>query len=235
MANATLVSDQVTTVHRTLSPAATGTVSFDHDSGTGGSNRCIVIRIAGINIGTVGTVTYNGVSCSLPTGGSRVAGTRQVRTVVLANPAPGVNSVAIPLTSGSGSGTLFVTVSTYQDVDQTTPMTGFADAQTFGNPTVDVPSAAATDLVLDNCFNYVDATGTAGANQTEISDQNSGGASSVGSQFTSFEVGAGATATMSWTPSSTNNYLTQAGRLQYLAPSGGQAPRSLHHFRQRAA
>lgn len=227
MATPVLVADQVTTVHRTLSPAATGTVSFSHDSGTQGGNRATVIRISGINIGTIGTVTYNGVSCTLPTGGSRVVGTRQVRTVVLAAPATGSNTVAIPLSGGSGSGTLLVQVSTYQDVDQTNPFAAFADAQTFGNPTVDIASTATTDLVLDNCFNYSDATGTAGANQTEESDQNSGGASSVGSQFTSREAGTGGTVTMSWTPSAQNNYLTQAGRLQYSAaaadPEGSAA------------
>jgi len=114
---------------------------------------------------------------------------------------------------------------TYQDVDQTTPTTGWVQASGFGDPSVSATSVAATDRVLDNVCHQVDTTATASGDNTEEHDDNTAGGNPTGSQFASFALGSG-TLTMSWADVTNSNWSTQAGRLQ-LAAGGGDSGGSL--------
>ena len=197
------------------SPLAAGS----HDSGTGGSNRCLVQRINWTNGGSrnVTAVTYNAISLTNDSGDDSNGG-RLCATYVLVAPATGSNAVSVTITGTTGFGlSVLGHAQTYDDVDQTTPTVGWVTANgAFNETTVDVTSTASDDEVIDNVRQANDASKSPGTGQTEYADHNTGGASLTGSQYCSDETGDGGTITMNWTTND-NNWITQAGRLQHSA------------------
>lgn len=176
--------------------AATWTLS---GKTTAGSDRVGVVRFMASTDSPVTSVTWGGVAMTLV--GSVVRSDATIYAYEIPAPPTEASDVLIAFTSGSPSGPY--TVSSYNGVDQTTPIRNqgagalFVSATgTSTTPSVNVTSATG-DLVLD-AMDVAQVISSVGANQTTEFLDTAGGSDRFGA---SREAGA-ATVTMSWTTGS---------------------------------
>lgn len=112
---------------------------------------------------------------------------------------PGVKTGDIVVTDG-GPGdqltSLGVTITSWENVDQTTPWRDSNATTGTGSPITNTVTSAIGDLVIDGFIDNNVGTNTVGTGQTEISNFTHGGDNQHGS---SYEAGASPTVVMTWT------------------------------------
>ena len=175
--------------------ANTGPITQAHTTGTE-SNRLMLVGISQKNK-LVTSVTYNGTPLTL-VGENISNGNARISIYQLINPASGTANVVVNFSANPDKGAV-VSITTFNNVDQTTPLGTFASAQAnSNNPTVNVASAS-NELVYDVVAKRNQSL-TVGAGQTQRWNLPSGWEMYGGG---STEPGAAAT-TMSWTAGSEN-------------------------------
>ena len=118
---------------------------------TSGSNRLMLVGISFGRAGsdTVGSVTYNGDSLTFVGAQQDSDGRSRIEIWSLLAPDLGTYDVIVNFPSGSGSEGATVGVTTFTDVDQSTPLGTFASAQSTGSATASATvSSAAGELVF---------------------------------------------------------------------------------------
>ncbi len=160
------------TVGSTTSSSAVNAASltFSHTSGSG-SNRMLVVTVSvgsgsvGGSAGTISSVTYNGVTMT-EVGTAALSGAR-VSIYRLLNPAAGPANVVVSTSTGS---TIEAGATTFENVDQATPLGTFASASAnSGTATVNVTSATNEIVIcvgsVDEAFSNQGMTTTSGQTQ----------------------------------------------------------------------
>lgn len=225
MATPTLVGDATIATDYTSAPGATYNVTVD--SGTQGSNRCLVAYLTwdfsfSRNL-VAGAPTYNAVSLSAFA--SHVSTGRRCALYSLVAPATGSNTLVMdPGPTNGQNMSAACGYATYQDVDQTTPLIGAISAGTFGQPSVTVTSVAATDLAIMVGSGGSDSIYTHPSTSTEIMDIRSNGVGTAHWGGAAHRASGGTgTEALTWSGGTNANYTAIGARLQYQAPAGGGA------------
>lgn len=172
--------------------ASAGTWTFSGKT-TAGSDRLGVLRFMVATATAISSVTWNGAAMTQI--GTVVRGSSTIYVYRILAPPTSASDVVITFSGATPSGPYLVT--SYNGVDQTTPVSGFVTNTGSGTtPTVDV-SSAADNLVLD-AMDVANVISSVGADQTAEFIDTAGGSDRFGG---SREAGA-STVTMSWTVSS---------------------------------
>ena len=229
--------DPVATADATIANTVTlstsggsGTVTYDNSSSSStttspktlahltgsGTNRFMLVGVSlePNTSQTVTSVTYNGVALNLV--GTRAnVGKARIELWKLLNPASGNNNVIVTF-SGTPTNGAVVGVTTFSDVDQTTPLGTFASASgSNALATVNVTSAV-SEIVFDVVAFERNATLTAGAGQTQRWNINSNDFLGAGST----EAGA-ASVTMSWAYGDSREWAIGAVGVKPVSGGGG--------------
>ena len=184
---------------------------------TAGSDRLLLVGVCVRNgAAAVSGVTYNAVAMT-QYATVTLGGTQKLDIWRLIAPATGANDVIVTM---AGLSPFSVGISSYNGVDQTTPLGTSANATgAGGDPTVDVSSAAG-ELVIDyfceDDGNTTIPTMTAGAGQTARANFTTGVVGFSRNVSSSEEAGA-ATVTMSWSDTAGNSWITIGGPLKPAA------------------
>lgn len=183
--------------------AATQTISFT----TSGGNYLIVaigIKESGGAVGTISSVTYNGVAMT------ELVTIKKADNIVrgsiwgLVNPSSGGN-YNIVITADAGTDEIHTAVYSWSGVNTvSSPRATNSASGTSSGPTVDVSSASG-DAVVDIMAQTAQLISSAGANQADIMSSNT-----IGS---SYETASGATTTMSWTLAGSTGWVIAAASL----------------------
>ena len=181
---------------------------------TAGSNRCAIWHAGwGDDLSNITTITYagTGMTSAVVVDGSGITGA----IYRFLNPTTAGSDVAV---SWGAAVYGACGCSSYNGVDQTTPVSGTANATNLSSTPATVNITSATgEVVVDGCGQAY-ATPTVGAGQTQVfnSDGGSGFYFGLGSR----EAGA-ATVTMSWTFSGNQGWVIVAASLKAAAEAGG--------------
>lgn len=195
------------------------TVTVNHTAGAG-SNMLAIIDVLWFDNTppAISSVTYGGNAATLVRTEAHPNEARQ-QTARYYYKAPANSSQAVTVTFASSAVLSYLYVTTYSDVDQTTPLgtTAYAATNTTGPATVDVTSATG-ELVADFVTGLMSSV-TVGAGQTNnVSNNDPGGNGfSLGS---STEAGA-TTTTMSWTLGSATRWAIYGSPLKPVSASSG--------------
>ena len=174
------------------------TFTVTHATGTG-SNRLMLVGISQKNK-TVSSVTYGGTALTL-VGEILTNGNARMHLYSLLNPTSGTANVVITLNANPDKG-IAVGVTTFTNVDQTTPLGTFAGTENKTTmPTVAVTSATG-ELVYD-VVSLRNTTMTVGSGQTQLYNIDTGGEIQGGGAST--KPGA-ASVTMSWTAAGSQDW-----------------------------
>ena len=172
--------------------------SWTHTTGTG-NNRLLIVGIStGEPVGSVSGVTYGGTPMTFL---RRDLRTEEISSELwyLVNPASGTNvTIQVSISVDELVSNVFGAV-TFNNVDQTTPVSGHVGTTGTGSTKSVTVTSAAGHMVMDNLAIFETSPGAVGAGQTahwsllEQSEGKGGGAAST-------EPGA-ASVTMSWSGS----------------------------------
>ena len=202
----------------TCNPGGEGT-SCTQPFTASGSDRLLLVGVCVRNgAAAVSGVTYNAVAMTQYATVSGL-GSDKLDIWRLIAPATGANDVVVTMAADSP---FSVGISSYNGVDQTTPLGTSANATgAGGDPTVDVSSAAG-ELVIDYfCEDDGGATiptMTAGTGQTaRVNFTTSFGVPGFERNISSSEEAGAATVTMSWSDTAGNNWITIGGPLKPAA------------------
>jgi hypothetical protein len=191
------LSIDATSTNYSSNPNST-TFTVAHTTGTG-NNRLMLVGISDKNK-FVNSVTYGGVPLTL-VGESVSNGNAHMHIYSLINPAAGTANVVVNLTANPDKG-IVVGVTTFNNVDQATPLGTFASAESKSSTASVAVTSAAGELVYD-VATYRNTTMTVGSGQTALYNINSGG--EVDGGGTSTKPGA-ASVTMSWNGASSQDW-----------------------------
>ena len=185
---AAIALDAASSVSTTFN--ASGTATISHTTGSG-SNRFMWIGVSHRSDVAVETVTYGAQSAVfVGVGGTSPDIGRRAEIWRVINPTSGAGTVTVDGPTTLNLVDVFIGVTTWTGVDQTTPLGTFVSASAVGGTTLTVDVTSATgELVHDTAFCEGDCS-AAGAGQTERWKIDRGGGST--------EAGA-STVTMSWT------------------------------------
>lgn len=194
-----------------------GAGPFTYSHTCSGSNRALFVKVSYYDTSdSVSAVSYNSVAMTFIPGSKVSNGQYTVEWYYLVNPATGSNTVSVTMT-----GSVFdigITSISFTDAHQTTPYgTPVTGTGTSTTPSVSV-SSAATEIVLDGIVIVHSGTLTAGAGQTQRTNEPCGG---FIKHAVSTETGAAST-TMSWSNSSSQVWASSAFALKPVA-AGFQA------------
>ena len=191
------LSIDATSTNYSSNPNST-TFTVAHTTGTG-NNRLMLVGISDKNK-FVNSVTYGGVPLTL-VGESVSNGNAHIHIYSLINPAAGTANVVVNLTANPDKG-IVVGVTTFNNVDQATPLGTFASAESKTTTASVAVTSAAGEVVYD-VVSFRNATITVGAGQTALYNINSGGEVDGGGAST--KPGA-ASVTMSWNGASSQDW-----------------------------
>lgn len=197
-----------TTTYSNETAASSATKSYTQVSGT---NTILVVGWGSEGAGVHNTVTFDGNSLTLLE--SYTNNNEKVSMWYLVNPP--VTTANVVATFSSGTGEVGLTITSWKNVDQTTPFSNSVEDGSTGNPSVTCNSDSG-ELVID-CFTHNDfnVTAVVGSGQTEISNI------TITSDFTngmSIEDGASPNVTMSWSGLTNYDWAHVAGSMKYVAP-----------------
>lgn len=183
---------------------------------TAGANRVGVVHVGWNDEGTaISSITWNGVAMTLGVSTNNLTAGMRASLYRIINPPTAAANIVITWTGAISGG--YAIASSYHTVNQTTPFSGFAVANSTGGgvagpATLNITSATG-QLVVD-AIGFADfdaSTATAGAGQTEVGK---GAGATFWFGGGSREDGAG-TVTMSWTyASGGGHWALVAGSLQ---------------------
>ncbi len=178
------------------------TFTVSHTTGIG-NNRLMLVGISDKNK-LVSSVTYGGIALTL-VGESVSNGNAHMHIYSLINPASGTANVVVNLNANPDKG-IVVGVTTFNNVNQATPMGTFASA-TAKTTTASVTVTSVTGELVYNVATYRNVTMTVGAGQTALYNINSGGEVDGGGAST--KPGA-ASVTTTWTGAASEDWATGA-------------------------
>lgn len=203
-----------------------------HDSGGAGNGRkCLV---AGVGVYDSASddhnaPTYNGVTMTLfGSSGTDITSQGIIRLYYLVAPANGSNTFSI--TRAGNNEELEAWIQTFDDVNQTTPMSGLQT--TSGNgatatiPTITLPGGSDWGIGFAAAY---DGAGTAWTESDTLIGEVDGTAG-----YTGFAMQRG-NADLSWSVTNTPDWLVIGGALIHDGGGSSQAPRSMYMNRLRRA
>ena len=152
---------------RASSNNVSGVTNWSHVT-TAAANRVLLVGVSlgGANNGSVGTMTYGGVSMTrVKVATNSVGGDVSAELWQLVNPPPGSNMIVM---TRSGTGAFFAGGATFSGVDQTTPLSPANVSLGLGQITFNLIDSAANELVFDVVTTAKNKAPIAGIGQTQL-------------------------------------------------------------------
>src|SRR4051794_18553580 len=179
---------------------------FNHTTPAGALRLLLVgisMNVSNDTGSTVASVTYNGTALTFVAGRTNANNSRRVEFWRLVNPPTGANSVnIIANVTNTRSVGLVVSVTSFNGVDQTTPLGAVAFNEGNGGTGTATVASAVNDLVVDQIAGSAGITVTAGAGQTQYAAAQASGATATDvTGASSREAGAAPTVAMTETVS----------------------------------
>lgn len=189
-------------VDKSLTPFTVGVYTLTKSLLVSGSNTILFVVVTR-NGGGVQSIQYNGASLTLWNSLTGDSGYHD--TYFLKNPSAGTHDLVVTLDSSKGN--LGLSAITLQNVDQTTPLSGYVNYVETGTPPINVSfsldvMSASGELVVDYLRLGTNRTMTQGGSQTLIGST----PAPTGSVAMSSQPGV-ATTTMAWTLDTVSQYV----------------------------
>lgn len=220
-----LAIDAISSVHGTGS-----SLTFAHTCS--GSNRLLVVWVSYFDSADAPTgATYNGVAMTAIPSSTAANGNYKIAGFYLIAPATGTNNIVVSFSgamSDMGAGAV-----SFTDADQTTPLgTAVTATGTNTTPSVTVTTSAG-EIVVDGLV--IVHGGTLTVDGSQIQRWNSIASNGFQKYAGSTETAAGASTSMDWNNSSSQQWAIGAVPIKPVSAGGGTVATKMSAYRHRRA